>query len=96
MLRFCLFALLLSAATAAAQVPAAAPANPRAAEFFQRDAVLFAWALQSFDANLDGQISVAEAQPAARQFKTIADANRDGRVTTYEYDRAREFIEARY
>jgi hypothetical protein len=41
-------------------------------------------------------ISIDEAQPAARAFKDIADGDRDGRVTPYEYQRAREFILARY
>ena len=43
-----------------------------------------------------GLISVAEAQPAASAFREIADANGDGRITPYEYARAREFILARY
>ncbi len=43
----------------------------------------------------NGVISVAEAQPAALAFKEIADGDGDGRVTTYEYERAREFILAR-
>ena len=103
MLRVCLNAMLLGATAAAASaqvVPADAtgnvPANPRAAELFTRDGVLLAWALGQFDFDRDGTISVAEAQPAARQFKVIADGDRDGRVTTFEYDRAREFIEARF
>lgn len=97
MVRLCLSALLLgTAAGVAAQVPASAPLSPRAAEIFQHDAVLLAWALQLFDSNLDGDISLAEAQPAVRQFKIIADSDKDGRVTTFEFDRAREFIEARY
>ena len=85
---------------AAAQAPAAQPAsvsvNPRAVELFERDWVLNQWAKRRFDANGDGMISVAEAQPAAQEFKQIADADGDGRVTPYEYDRAREFILARY
>ena len=99
MLRLCLTAALLAAAAAAAPaqvVPANAPANPRAAELFTRDGVLLAWALGQFDADRDGTISVTEAHLAARAFKVIADGDRDGRVTTFEYDRAREFIEARF
>ncbi|MEO5972943.1 MAG: hypothetical protein ABIP91_06230 [Sphingomicrobium sp.] len=99
MRRLCLTAGLIGAAASAASaqiVPANAPVNPRAAELFTRDGVLLAWALRQFDVDRDGTISTAEAQPAARQFKIIADADRDGRVTTYEYDRAREFIEARF
>jgi len=86
-------------ATAAPQPvpqPASQPANPRAVELFQRDWVLNQWAKRKFDADRDGLISVAEAQPAARAFKEIADGDRDGRVTPYEYERAREFILARY
>jgi EF hand len=78
--------------------PAAANAsfNPRAVELFQRDWVLNQWAKRAFDANGDGVISVEEAQPAALRFKEIADGDGDGRVTPYEYDRARELILARY
>jgi hypothetical protein len=79
-------------------LPTAAPAsfNPRAVELFERDWVLNQWAKRSFDANGDGVISVEEAQPAALKFKEIADGDGDGRVTPYEYDRARDFILARY
>jgi tRNA G37 N-methylase Trm5 len=75
---------------------ASASLNPRAVELFERDWVLNQWAKRSFDANGDGVISVEEAQPAALKFKEIADGDRDGRVTPYEYDRARDFILARY
>jgi hypothetical protein len=76
--------------------PASQSSNPRAIELFDRDWVLNQWAKRQFDANGDGLISVEEAQPAARAFKEIADGDRDGRVTPYEYERAREFILARY
>ena len=90
-----LFAMLIAAQD---ELPSAAAAsfNPRAVELFERDWVLNQWARRQFDANGDGIISVAEAQPAATKFKEIADADADGRVTTYEYERAREFIIARY
>jgi hypothetical protein len=89
--------LLLAAASGQAAQPASVSGsvNPRAVELFDHDWVLNQWALRKFDSNQDGTISVAEAQPAARAFKDIADADGDGRVTPYEYQRAREFILAR-
>ena len=88
--------ILLFAAQAAPAAVAPASFNPRAVELFERDWVLNQWAKRSFDANGDGVISVEEAQPAALRFKEIADGDGDGRVTPYEYDRARDFILARY
>ena len=88
--------LMLLAAQEAPRPAANASFNPRAVELFERDWVLNQWAKSRFDANGDGIISVAEAQPAALKFKEIADGDGDGRVTPYEYDRARDFILARY
>jgi hypothetical protein len=87
-----------AAAQAATTPVEASPAslNPFAVELFEKDWVLGQWAKRRFDANGDGIISVEEAQPAARAFKEIADGDADGRVTPYEYERAREFILARY
>ena len=76
-------------------VAASAPVNPRANDLFDRDAALKAWALRRFDTNRDGWLTLYEAQPALAAFKDLADGDRDGRVTTYEYDRAKEFIAAR-
>jgi hypothetical protein len=76
--------------------PASVAVNPLAVELFERDWVLMQWAKRGYDSNHDGMISVAEAQPAASAFRELADANGDGRITTYEYARAREFILARY
>ena len=70
-------------------------ANPNANNLFDRDPVIKAWALRNFDSNHDGWLTLYEAQPALIAFKALADGDRDGRVTTYEYDRAKEYIAAR-
>jgi hypothetical protein len=88
--------LLILAAQETVPPAANAAFNPRAVELFERDWVLNQWAKRMFDSNGDGVISIEEAQPAALQFKELADGDRDGRVTPYEYGRAREFILARY
>lgn len=82
----------------ALQVATASPAafNPNANELFDRDAVLREWALRHYDQNRDGWLTLYEAQPAIRAFKEIADSDGDGRVTTAEYRRAKEFVVARY
>lgn len=88
MVAFILFAI--------AQTAQPASYNPRAIELFERDWVLMQWAIRMFDANGDRILSPGEAQPAVMAFKKLADGDSDGHVTTYEYDRAREFILARY
>jgi len=75
---------------------ASAPLNPNANALFERDPELKSWALRLYDSNHDGWLTLFEAQPAVAAFKEIADADRDGRVTTYEYARAKEFIAARW
>lgn len=75
---------------------ASAPINPHANELFDRDPQLKAWAIRLYDSNRDGWLTLFEAQPALRAFKEIADADRDGRVSTYEYARAKDFIAARW
>lgn len=75
---------------------AVAAFNPYAGELFERDPELKAWALKLHDANRDGWLTLYEAQPAIRMFQEIADADRDGRVTTHEYRRAKEFVAARW
>lgn len=99
-------AITLALLIAQAAVPAAAassgPApvretlNPHAIVLFDRDIELKRWALRLFDANRDGWLTLYEAQPALKAFKEIADGNSDGRVTTYEFARAKEFIAARW
>jgi len=75
---------------------ARATANPRANELFDRDSGLRAWAVRVYDANHDGWLTLYEAQPALAAFRDIADGDRDGRVTPYEYARAKEFVAARW
>lgn len=70
--------------------------NPKAIELFERDPRLMRWAVDFFDTNRDGHLSIREADTAARQFKRIADGDRNGRVTPTEYRAAREFIIARW
>lgn len=94
MLAFVLAAALQAAPPAPAPAPAAF--NPNANLLFDRDAVLRAWAVARFDRNGDGWLTLFEAQPALNAFQEIADSDSDGRVTTAEYRRAKEFIVARY
>ena len=89
-----MLAMIIALAGQAA-VAASTPANPYANELFDRDAMLKAWAVRSYDTNRDGWLTSYEAQSAVAAFKDLADGDRDGRVTTYEYDRAKEFIAAR-
>jgi len=81
---------------AAQATMASATVNPNANELFDRDPELKTWALRLFDTNHDGWLTLYEAQPALQAFKEIADADKDGRVTTYEYRRAKEFVTARW
>lgn len=86
-----LLSILLQAATASQ-----ATFNPRANDLFDRDLTLKSWALRHYDRNADGWLTLYEAQPAIRAFKDIADGDGDGRITTTEYRRAKEFIAARW
>lgn len=70
--------------------------NPRAIELFEREPKLMQWALQRFDSDHDGYLSIFEADHAAQEFKRIADGDSDGRVTPEEYRSARDFIAARW
>ena len=69
---------------------------PYANELIDRDQALKAWAVRIYDANRDGWLTLYEAQPAMAAFKDIADSDGDGRITTAEYRRGIEFIEARF
>ena len=84
----------LLALALAAQDPAAF--NPRAIEFIERDPAVQAWALNRFDRNHDGWLTLYEAQLAVEGFREIADANRDGRVSVGEYEGGIAFLKARY
>lgn len=77
-------------------MPASATVAPAAQALFERDWVLMNWALKFHDQDRDILLEPGEAQAAAEEFRKIADANGDGRVTPQEYRAAREFILARY
>jgi len=70
--------------------------TPEARDLLERDWVLMNWALKFYDRDHDILLSNGEAQAAAAEFRKIADANGDGRVTPDEYRAARAFILARY
>ena len=89
----------IAAAGAAQQpqpTPASAPVTQQVRMIFEKDWVLMNWALKFYDTDRDILLEENEAQAAAVAFREMADANRDGRVTTDEYRAAREFILARY
>jgi hypothetical protein len=98
MFRVLVCASLVTAATGAVAqpTPASVSTKPAAAELFERDWVLMNWALKFYDADRDILLERGEAEAAAREFRKIADANGDGRVTPQEYRAARQFILARY
>jgi len=87
---------LLIALAGQAAIAASPAVNPKANELFDRDAALRQWAVRDHDLNRDGWLTLYEAQGALAAFKDLADGDRDGRVTTYEFDRAKEYIQARY
>jgi hypothetical protein len=86
----------LAAPVAAQQKPASLPVTPAAQQLFERDWVLMNWALKFYDRDGDILLEPSEASAAAAEFRRIADANGDGRVTPDEYRAARDFILARY
>ena len=89
-------ALVLTPGAAFAPADEYRLANPRAIELFERDPKLMQWATGFFDLDRDRRLSIREADIAARQFKLIADGDRDGQVTPAEYRSARDFIVARW
>ena len=97
MVRLFALALLALAAPLAAEPSATTlKPTPAALNLFERDWVLMNWALKFYDSNHDILLEPPEAEAAAAEFREIADADGDGRITTYEYRQAREFILARY
>jgi len=86
----------LAAPLTAQPKPASLAVTPAAQQLFERDWVLMNWALKFYDRNGDILLEPDEAATAAAEFRRIADANGDGRVTPEEYRAAREFILARY
>lgn len=89
--------LVASAAPLAAQpTPASLETPPPALKLFERDWVLMNWALKFYDKDRDVLLSPGEAQAAGAAFRTIADANGDGRVTPQEFRAARAAILSRY
>ena len=87
---------LIGAPLTAQPVPASLSVEPAARTLFERDWVLMNWALKFYDQDRDILLEANEAQAAAAEFRKIADANGDGRITREEYRAAREFILARY
>jgi hypothetical protein len=77
-------------------MPASITAAPIAQQLFERDWVLMNWALKFYDRDRDILLAPDEAQAAATEFRRIADADTDGRVTPQEYRAARAFLLARY
>ena len=98
MMRFASALLIASAAAplGAQAVPASLKVAPAAQALFERDWVLMNWALKFHDSDRDILLEPGEAEAAAAEFRKIADANNDGRITTQEYRAAREFLLARY
>src|SRR3982751_5754166 len=89
--------LILSAPSTAQPTPASLSVDPGAAkQLFERDWVLMNWALKFYDRDRDILLEPVDAQAAAAEFRRIADANNDGRVTPQEYRAARHLILARF
>jgi hypothetical protein len=91
-----ILALLAAAPLGAPPAHSTLQPTPAAMQIFERDWVLMNWALKYYDSDRDILLEPNEAQAAAEEFRRIADANQDGRVTPQEYREARAFILARY
>jgi hypothetical protein len=87
---------VVGAPIAAQPTPASLSVEPAARALFERDWVLMNWALKFYDQDRDILLETSEAEAAATEFRKIADANSDGRITRDEYRAAREFLLARY
>jgi hypothetical protein len=96
MFRVVFLVFAVAAPLAAQPTPASLKPTPAALNLFERDWVLMNWALKFYDKDRDILLSPSEAQAASDEFRKMADADGDGRVTPYEYRQAREFILARY
>ena len=88
--------LFAVAPLSAQPMPARFDVAPASQQIFERDWVLMNWALKFYDTNRDILLEPPEAAIAAAEFRKIADADSDGRITPQEYRAAREFILARY
>ena len=93
MVRYAVLIVLACAAPAVAQPPPSDPAAAR--QILERDWVLMNWALKYYDADRDILLSATEARLAADAFRSMADSDNDGRVTTQEYRSARLAILSR-
>jgi hypothetical protein len=87
---------VVGAPIAAQPTPASLSVEPATRALFERDWVLMNWALRFYDQDRDILLETSEAEAAATEFRKIADANSDGRITRDEYRAAREFLLARY
>lgn len=102
--------MIIAAVTVAAVSPPSAPVsqarppsvssiyyelNPQAAAFVERDPQIKAWAVRRYDINHDGWLTTYDAEATLDGFRSIADSDRDGRVTVRKYGDAVNFIAAR-
>jgi hypothetical protein len=94
MVRILLASILLASSSsllAQMKAPRLEP-TPAALDLFERDWVLMNWALKFYDSNHDILLEPDEAARAADAFRSLADVNKDGRITPEEYRAARQTI----